>query len=78
MKDFIDTYYQKGNPVVLKNFSGDWLCLKKWTYDFFQSNYRDILVKCHTIVKGNRIGKLSSPYEGEMYFGDFIDILKKR
>jgi len=43
--EFAQRYVKPGIPVIIKNMTDQWPAMKKWNFDFFQSEYGDVDIK---------------------------------
>jgi hypothetical protein len=71
---FQERYLKPRIPVVMKNFSTDWVATKQWSFDYFKSRYPDLLVPVYGEAFADS-GKSYTSTDDKMLFGDYLDLI---
>lgn len=74
-EEFIEEYEKKQKPVIFTDLAKDWPATKKWTFDYFKSNYGDMKVP----VYGNSFrdgGKDYMKAVKELPFREYLETIE--
>jgi len=76
-KDFIKDYFNKSQPVILKDFiSKDSACWSKWSYDYFKEIAGNEQINVYGKEEDSQ-SFAASPPVGKMSFGEYLDLIGK-
>ena len=72
-KDFLNNYFVKSHPVIIKDFiSKDSACWQKWSYDYFKEIAGNEKVDIYGREEESQ-NHAASPPIGRMTFGEYLD-----
>lgn len=77
-EEFIQNYFKKNKPVLLKNFiRKDSPCWDKWSYDYFKEIAGDEIVSVYGKEDEHQDRAASAPI-GKMTFGEYLDLIREK
>lgn len=74
--DFQNKYYQKMQPLVIKDLSKQWPAATKWNWDFFKQIVGDKKVALYNNVKSDAYTPINTADDYKT-FGEYIDMISQ-
>lgn len=74
--DFKVNFYEPQIPIVIKNFSKQWVAYTKWNWDYFKSIVGDKKVGIYNNVKSDAYTPINKA-DDYTTFGEYIDMIQK-
>ncbi len=75
-EDFKRTYFNNNTPVVIKNFSKQWLAYTKWNWDYFKEIVGDQKVALYNNVKSDAYTPINKADDYKT-FAEYVDMIRK-
>ncbi|MDO6803297.1 cupin-like domain-containing protein [Wenyingzhuangia sp. 1_MG-2023] len=75
-KDFINNYYKKQKPVIIKQLIHDWPAYQKWNLDYMKEVAGEKTVPLYDNRPLDAKAKFNSPHQ-YMKMKDYVDLIKK-
>jgi len=75
-KDFIEHFLKPGKPVVLRNYTKEWVATEKWTYQYLKEKAGHHKVKLHGKWLDNEPTRIEMPPVKEVPFSDYLHMLE--
>jgi nitrite reductase/ring-hydroxylating ferredoxin subunit len=72
--DFIHTYFNNNQPVIITNYCSHWPAMGKWTFDYFKKSVGHIKVPLYAEAFADT-GKSYMEPTTKMLFGDYLDLI---
>ncbi|MGY5352508.1 cupin-like domain-containing protein [Wenyingzhuangia sp. IMCC45533] len=76
-KEFVENYYKKQKPVVVKGFSKQWPAYSKWNLDYIKSVAGNKSVPLYDDRPTDASRKFNSPH-AYMKMNKYIDLIKRK
>jgi len=76
--EFKREYLMPLKPVILKDMSKDWKAKKKWSFDFFQKKYGDLIVPIFDPDSYFNSGKQYMNSDLKMPFREYLELIQKK
>lgn len=76
--EFKRDYLKPLKPVIFKDISKDWKAKEKWSFDFFEKKYGDIIVPIFDPDSYFKSGKQYMKSDFKMSFREYLELIQKK
>jgi len=76
--DFKKEYLKPLKPVILKDMSKDWKAKNKWSFDFFDKKYGNLLVPIFNPESYFKSGKQYMKSDFKIPFREYLELIQKK